>query len=544
MKNILFALSLIVTFIAFSQQKSAPKLVIGIVVDQMCYDYLYRFQPKFSSKGFIKLMQEGTNCRNTQYTYVPTFTGPGHASIYTGTTPSNHGIVGNDWYNRSTKKMMNCVADETVQTIGSDSKEGKCSPSHMKTTTITDQLKMTYPSAKVVSVSIKDRGAILPGGHLSDGSYWYDYASGQFITSSYFKNKLPNWVEDFNAKKSVDAYMEKTWETLLPIEKYTESGPDDSPYEVIYTPKTTATFPYNLKEIGNKTGKYTVFTSTPYANTFLTDFALNALKSEKLGSDNQTDFLCISYSTPDIAGHAFGPYSVEIEDIYLRLDLEIERLLSTLDATVGKDQYTLFLTADHAVVPVPQYLIDKKLPGGYFYMDELNKRLATKLTEKYGENLVEENENLNIYLNKNKLATLKLDLAEVSKFVANEIAQFDHVKAVYTADELLVAPTTNEWKTMLEKGYYNKESGDVLFILEPGYLPKSKESSNSHKGTSHGSAFNYDTHVPLIWYGKNIPKQEINRKIAITDISATLTNILFLQRSGAMTGEPILELFH
>jgi arylsulfatase A-like enzyme len=518
--------------------------VIGIVVDQMCYDYLYRFQPKFSSKGFTKLMQEGTNCRNTQYSYVPTYTGPGHASIYTGTTPSNHGIVGNDWYNRSTKKMMNCVADETVQTIGSDSKEGKCSPTHMKTTTITDQLKMTYPSAKVVSVSIKDRGAILPGGHLSDGSYWYDYATGQFITSSYFKNKLPNWVEDFNAKKSVDTYMEKTWETLLPIEKYTESGPDDSPYEVIYAPKKTATFPYDLKEIGNKTGKYTVFTSTPYANTYLTDFALNALKSEKLGSDNQTDFLCISYSTPDIAGHAFGPYSVEIEDIYLRLDLEIERLLNTLDATVGKDQYTLFLTADHAVVPVPQYLIDKKLPGGYFYMDELNQRLATKLTEKYGENLVEENENLNIYLNKKRLVSLKLAQAEVAKFVANEIAQFDHVKAVYTADELLDAPTTNEWKAMLEKGYNNKESGDVLFILEPGYLPKSKESTNSHKGTSHGSAFNYDTHVPLIWYGKNIPKQEINRKIAITDISATLTNILFLQRSGAMTGEPILELFH
>jgi arylsulfatase A-like enzyme len=299
-----------------------------------------------------------------------------------------------------------------------------------------------------------------------------------------------------------------------------------------------------LKEIGNKTGKYTVFTSTPYANTYLTDFALNALKSEKLGSDNQTDFLCISYSTPDIAGHAFGPYSVEIEDIYLRLDLEIERLLSTLDATVGKDQYTLFLTADHAVVPVPQYLIDKKLPGGYFYMDELNQQLATKLMEKYGDNLIEENENLNIYLNKKKLVTLKLELAEVAKFVANEIAQFEHVKAVYTANELLDAPTTNEWKTMLEKGYNNKESGDVLFILEPGFLPKSKESTNSHKGTSHGSAFNYDTHVPLIWYGKNIPKQEINRKIAITDISATLTNILFLQRSGAMTGEPILELFH
>ena len=544
MKNILIAVTFSFIQLINAQQKTAPKLVIGIVVDQMCYDYLYRYQAKFSTKGFTKLMHEGTNCRNTQYTYVPTFTGPGHASIYTGTTPSNHGIVGNDWYNRTTKKMINCVSDPTVQSIGTESKEGKCSPTHLKTTTITDQLKMTYPTAKVISVSIKDRGAILPGGHLSNGSYWYDYATGQFITSSFYTDQLPNWVKEFNSKKQVDTYMERTWETLLHIEKYTESGPDNSPYEVIYAPKTSATFPYNLKEIGAKNGKYTVFTSTPYANTFLTDFALNALKFENLGDDSQTDMLCISYSTPDIAGHAFGPYSVEIEDVYLRLDQEIERLLATLDASVGKDQYTLFLTADHAVVPVPQYLVDKKLPGGYFYMNELNNQIEKEFIQKYGENLMEENENLNIYLASKRIDSLKLNLEEVAQFVARIVTKAEHVKAVYTANELLTSTASNEWKSMLEKGYNNKESGDVLFILEPGFLPKSKESSNTHKGTSHGSAFNYDTHVPLIWYGKNIPKQEIHRKIAITDISATLTSILLLQRSGAMTGEPIIELFH
>lgn len=527
----------------YSQQKSSPKLVVGIVVDQMCYDYLHRFNAKFSSGGFKRLLNFGTHCTNTQYTYVPTFTGPGHASIYTGTTPSNHGIVGNDWYKRSNKKMINCVADKNYHSVGTSSKEGNCSPRNLKTTTISDQLKLTYPSAKVVSASIKDRGAILPGGHLSDGSYWYDYTTGQFITSTFYKKELPNWVNDFNNEKFVDKAMEKIWETYLPIEQYSESGPDDSPYEVIYSPKTSATFPYNLKEIGHKNGKYNTFTSTPFANTYLTNFALKAMESEKMGTDNQTDLLCISYSTPDIAGHAFGPYSVEIEDIYIRLDLEIERLLKVLDEKIGKNEYILFLTADHAVVPVPQYLIDKNLPGGYFYMDELNGKLNKELVQKYGTNLIEENENLNIYLDTKRIDSMKLDLEEVAQFVAKIIAKSDHVKAVYTAHELLNSTATNEWKSMLEKGYNSKESGDILFILEPGFLPKSKESTNSHKGTSHGSAFNYDTHVPLIWFGKNIPKRETHRKIAITDISATLTTLMFLQRSGAMTGETIHELF-
>lgn len=525
-----------------AQQHDSPKLIVGIVIDQMCYEYLYRYQDKFCENGFNLIMKEGTNCRNTLYNYVPTYTGPGHASIYTGTTPENHGIVGNEWFERPTNSTVNCVDDLTVTSVGTSSDDGKCSPHYLKTATVTDQLKLTYPSAKVISMSIKDRGAILPGGHLSNGSYWYDYSTGKFITSSFFKSELPKWVNDFNNKNAVDDYLKETWNTILDITAYGESGPDDSPYEGLLPGKTSPTFPYNLKEMTNGVPNYSLFTATPFANTYLADFVIQSIDAEQLGKDEQTDMLCISFSTPDIAGHTFGPYSVELEDIYIRLDLEIGKLIKALNEKVGKDQYVLFLTADHAVVPVPQYLTDKKLPGGYVYLTEKMMQLKKDVESKYGVDLIQDQENLNIYLNHPLMDQKKLDVKEVSNFIADKVALWEGVKRVFTDAQLRNGNSDDEWLNMIRRGYHNKVSGDVIFMLEPGYLPKSTETATSHKGTSHGSAFNYDTHVPLLWYGAKIPKQEVFRTIHIADISSTLTHLLYLQRSGAMTGEPILEI--
>lgn len=531
------------TPIANAQNPNSPKLIVGIVVDQMCYEYLYRYQDKFCENGFRLLMNQGMNCRNTHYNYVPTYTGPGHASIYTGTTPNNHGIVANEWFERESGTVINCVDDSNVKPVGTESADGFCSPHHLKTNTITDQLRMTYPDAKVISMSIKDRGAILPGGHLSNGSYWYDYASGKFITSSFFKTDLPKWVSDFNAEGQVEKYMKGTWNTLLDISAYGESGPDNSPYEHLLPGKTTPTFPYDLKVSSNGAPDFQLFTVTPFANTYLADFALCSIDAEQLGKDDQTDMLCISFSTPDIAGHSFGPYSVEIEDIYIRLDLEISKLIKQLEEKVGKDEFVLFLTADHAVVPVPQYLIDKKLPGGYVFLNEHMTELKSQLVTKFGADLILEQENLNIYLDHKKIDDLKLDMKEVQDFVASKIMMWDGVKRVFTAFQLMNSGNDDEWRDMIQRGYHARESGDVIFMLEPGYLPKLADSETARKGTSHGSAFNYDTHVPLIWYGKGIPSIEVVRRVDITDISATLTHLLYLQRNGAMTGEPILELF-
>lgn len=541
MKHILFILFSGVILSLSAQQKDSPKLVVGIVVDQMSYEYLYRFYNKFGDEGFKLMMKEGTNARNMHYNYVPTFTGPGHASIYTGSTPSNHGIVANDWYRRSTGKTENCVADPTVHTIGSTSKNGDFSPFNLKANTITDQLKLTYSASKVISISIKNRGAILPGGHLSDGSYWFDYETGNFITSSFYKEKLPDWIVDFNALRFPDESLKKTWTTYYPIEEYTESGPDDSPYEYPIGNTKKPVFPYDLTKI-ILDDPYLIFTTSPFANTHLVNLAMKAIESEGMGQDNQTDILAMSFSSTDIVGHYFGPYSVELEDMYIRLDLEIARLIKYLKKTVGEDEFTIFLTADHAIVPVPQYMLDHKLPGGYLFTDEPMAELRKSVEKKYGVDVISKLNNNNIYLDRPTIAKRDLDLSEISAFVANQIKKWDHVKRVYTEDELTISGSDDQWMDMVRRGHYNVESGDVIFILQPGYLTKSVDIKEARMGTSHGSQFNYDTQVPMLWYGKNIPAQEIHRKLNITDISATLTQLLYLQSPNALTGKPILEI--
>ena len=541
--SLLFGVFLMAS-IGYSQQIKSPKLVVGIVVDQMCYEYLYRYYDKFCEGGFRKLMADGTNCRNTQYNYIPTYTGPGHASIYTGTTPNNHGIVANDWFDMTTKKSVNCVEDSAVTPTGTVSSYGYFSPRNLKANTITDQLKLTYPDAKVVSMSIKNRGAILPGGHLSDGSYWYDFTSGKFITSSFFKKQLPQWVSDFNEEKLPEAYLKKEWNTIMDISLYAESGPDDSPYEHLLPGKTSPTFPYDLKEMTKGVPNYDLFTYTPFANTFLTDFALRSIENEGLGIDNQTDMLCISYSTPDMAGHAFGPYSVELQDIYLRLDLEIQKLIGELEKQLGKGEFTLFLTADHAVVPVPQYLMDKKLPGGYFFKRENIAHLSSLATSKFGKDYILSEDNMNIYLDVDQIIADDVSYDDIVSFITKEVQSWENVKRAFTGAQLYNSSIDDEWMDMVRKGYHHSESGDVIFMLEPGFLPKSTDSESARKGTSHGSAFNYDTHVPLLWYGKGIPAQEILRKVNVTDIAATLAHLLYLQMPNSATGEPILEIFN
>ncbi len=532
-------------FLANAQVKNSPKLVVGIVVDQMCYDYLYRFEEKYGKDGLLKLRDGGTNCRNTNYNYVPTYTGPGHASIYTGTTPATHGIVANDWYDRELGREKNCVEDTAALTVGSGSSYGKCSPHQLRAHTITDQLKLNRNGEKVISMSIKNRGAILPGGHMSDGSYWFDYSNGNFISSSFFMDQLPSWVNSFNSGNYPEDMMQGIWDTYYPISSYTESDKDDRIYEHLLPGKDRPVFPYDLKDMIAKSGfsAYELFTSTPYANTYLTDFAMAALNGEMLGQDDVTDMLCISYSTPDIIGHSFGPYSVEIEDTYIRLDREIARLIKALEKQVGKNNFVLFLTADHAVVPVPQYLSDQKLPGGYFYLDTAMTELRAYCVERFGIDFIKEQVNLNLYLDREAIKNAKLTVDEVSMALAARLREHEEVKNAYTAYELSSVAHSDRWMEMVSKGYHKAESGDVIFILEPGYLPKSRPSETSYKGTSHGSAYSYDSHVPLLWYGAGIRKQQIVRPVQITDIAATLTHILELQQPSNIEGQPILELF-
>lgn len=520
-------------------QKNAPKVVVGIVVDQMCYDYLYRFYPQFGKDGFKRLMDKGTHFRNVTYNYVPTYTGPGHASIYTGSTPSNHGIVANEWHYRPFNREVNCVEDTTVSTVGSTSGYGKRSPYFLRSNTITDQLKLTYPASKVIGVSIKDRSAILPAGHLSDGSYWYDYATGNFITSTFYKKELPAWVNQFNEQKLVLKYISTPWNLLKDSSSYTYIKEDDSPYEGLVGGKTAPVFPYDFSS-AVPVDQYNLFTITPSANTFLTDFAISALSKEQLGKHATTDFLTISYSTPDIAGHTFGPYSLEMEDMYFRLDQELARLFQTLDKEIGKGQYVVFLTADHAVVPVPQFLKDHQLPGGYLFLQSKIDSLRKTCVAKFGKDYLNTIENDNVYLTDNVLGT-ELESQVIALF-KTEITKWTEVKRVYTKEELL-SKTSENWQQMVASGYDKERSGELIFILQPGYLPKTADTPGSHKGTSHGSAFNYDTHVPVLFYGKDILPQDVFTPYEIVDITATLVHILDVQRPNTAVGKPMIELF-
>ena len=362
MNRALLILLVLISTSLFAQDK--PKLVVGIVVDQMRQEYLYRFEKKFGNGGFRRLMSDGFMLKNAHYSYIPTYTGPGHASVYTGTTPALHGIIGNDWFDKTLKANVNCVGDPNQKPVGVAEGNGDVSPWRLLTTTITDELKLaTQKSGKVIGLSMKDRGAVLPAGHMADGAYWFDGPSGKFISSTYYKPGLPVWLEKFNALNLADQYLNREWKPLLPLDQYTESGPDNTPYEARLKGKDIpSTFPYNLKELRTKNPGFDLLISTPFGDDILTEVAKAAIEGENLGADEITDFLAVSFSTPDYVGHGMGPNAVEVEDTYLRLDKNIEDLLNDLDKKVGTGKYVVFLTADHAVSDVPQYLKDNKVP--------------------------------------------------------------------------------------------------------------------------------------------------------------------------------------
>lgn len=529
-------------------QNKTPKLVVGIMVDQMRYDYLFRYYHQFGNNGFRKLLSKGFLAKNAHYNYVPTATGPGHASVYTGTTPANHGVIGNSWYVREKQRAINCVEDSTVKTVGSDSRQGANSPTNLLATTIGDQLRLASNwRSKVISISIKNRGAILPCGRAGNAAYWYDHKNGHFITSTYYIDQLPGWVTKFNQKKYSDKYLTQKWKPLKPINQYRESASDDTPYEVILRGKKKPTFPYDYSKLSKVYAKrgaqYRLISSSPYGNTLVKQMGIEAINNEKLGQGEETDMLALSFSSTDIAGHAYGPHSIEMEDIYLRLDREIAELISHLDKRVGTGNYVMFLTADHAVVNVPKYLQDNKIPGNYAPLGIYFSKLREYMAKKYGSGKWILSANYQMFLNRKLIAKRNMNLEKVQRDVARFLLQFEGIYKTYTATDLHRNNYSQGLAAILQKGYNQKRSGDVFLILNPSWLPVGRITPRTVRGTSHGSPYNYDTHVPIIFYGSNVKKGTTVRRINITDIAPTLAMMLHLQLPSATTGQPIQELF-
>ena len=533
MKKIFSFLALVL--ISNLQAQQRPKLVVGIVVDQMKMEYLYRFSDDFSPNGFKRLMNNGYTFQNMHYNYVPTYTAPGHASIYTGATPAIHGIVGNEWFNKKLGKEMYCTDDDSVKIIGEGTqKEGAMSPKNLQTTTITDELRLaTNFKGKVIGLSLKDRGAILPAGHFANWAFWYSN-TGAFISSSFYGAALPDWVTTFNQEKRFMPYINKGWDLLKPIASYNESLADDNIYEGKLNGEKPV-FPYNLKEMYDKSDA-SILRATPFGNDLLEEFAKKTIEKEELGKDNVTDFLTVSFSSTDYVGHILGPRSMELQDTYLRLDQTIADFLLYLDQTVGKDNYLLFLTADHAGAENVSYLKDHKYNVTYIDSKEIRKALRTFSIDTFGVDLVLNCSNFNLFFNKEIIKTKGLEMTKIKQSFKDFLMTQEQVKRVYTEEEILGATGNDYFLNFIAKGYDPIQNGDLIILNKPGFI------EYGPTGTSHGTAYSYDTHVPLIFYGWHIKHGESFNKKEITQIAPTIAQKIKIQFPNGTEAEVLEEI--
>ena len=536
-KNILLLFLFIATktFAQDTRPYQSPNLVVGIIVDQMRYDYLMRYWNKYGEGGFKRLINKGLNCENTHFNYMPTYTGPGHASIYAGSSPSAHGIISNDWFSRAENKMVYCAEDTSVRNVGGGAKSGSMSPKRLISSNISDELRLfSQGKSKVIGIALKDRGAIMPAGHAGNTAYWFDLrdTTGQWMTSSFYLKELPTWAKEFNAQKKANSYLSQVWNPLLPIQNYTESTEDNTVYEGKYTGEEKPVFPHNLPVL-RKTYGYPLIAATPFGNSLTKDFALAALKGEQLGQDQYPDLLAVSFSSTDYVGHQFGTMAVETEDTYLRLDRDLAEMFAYLDENIPNKNYVIFLTADHGATYNPNYLKDHRIPAGLWNPLALEDSLRALCIKKWGDNFILSFDNQQIYLDKNKMQAKNLPETEIKAALIPFLLAQNGVENVFDAETFRTQEFTKDVASRIQNGYMPKRSGDLIVHFSAGWL------DYGETGTSHGSPHNYDTHVPLLWYGKGIKSGTYTSHVNITDIAPTLAILFNCSFPNACTGEPI-----
>ena len=520
-----------------------PKLVVGIVVDQMRVDYLYRYWDNFGPGGFKRLVGEGAFLRNVQYDYAPTHTAPGHASIYTGSTPMHHGIVANDMWIRSTGTPLYCVQDDAASGVGGEGSKGQRSPNNLLATTISDELeRRTDGRSKTIGVAMKDRSSILPIGRTGDAAYWFfEGTEGHMATSTWYMTELPQWVKDFNARGLPQQYLKQSWDLLLPKDRYHQALPDDNPYEEPLAGTLRPTLPMDVKAMYETAGRSTVpLRFIPAGNTFTTEFALAAIAGEELGQDAVTDLLAISYGATDELGHEVGPRAVELEDMYIRLDLELARLFDALDSRVGKGAYTVMLTADHAAVDVPAFLRDQQGSAGYVDVNDLIGRVNAALSARFGEGeWVVQRIKEQLWMSEELIKRYGADPAEVQHVAADALLSHPMISDAITASDLARNAYGEGLRRSVQRGFMPMRSGDVCYVMRPSHL--AGYAGMSERGTEHGSPWRYDTHVPVLFMGAGIGHTEVVRTVSITDLAPTLAMIMGCALPDATLGSPVPE---
>lgn len=523
---------------AAGNAQNTPPVIVGIVVQQMRYDAIARYGKVMSDNGFKRIMYQGANCSNAYYEYMITEPAPGFATICTGANPCNHGIVANSWYDRVTKKYVQAVADNKYSAVGAEAETGKASPKQLLGTTIGDEMKLSnFKQSKVYSVSWNNYSAVIPAGRLGNAAFWFDEKSGKIISNTFYMDKLPGWVDDFNAQLLPDSYLDRGWFTLKNMSDYRASLPDNSFYELGINGKST--FPYDLRTMS--AGKdFQLLRYTPYSNELIKEFVLQLIEREDIGKDEFTDLLMINFAAPGYASDVFGIRSVELEDIYIRLDNDISAILNKLDQKLGKGNYVVFLTADRGSADSPMFLKDMGMNGEDVDVQHFMTLLNAYLRALYGdEKWVEKYYNRQIYLNHLAIERQKLNIKEVSDMASQFLLEINGISTAIPSSALLGNHSLTGIWLQAGNSFNRKRSGDIIVNLNPGDREKtdSKEFSNS----AQNSAFNHDTHVPLAFYGNGIKRQTISRRVSIADITPTLTTILRILSPDYASGSAIYE---
>ena len=548
MKRLVIIFFLILVFVKLHGQGAylppdKPKLVIGIVVEELNYNQLEKFHDKLCENGIKKLINEGTYFKNASYEYLLTQSAPGHATIATGAEPSFHGITSDNWYTPLKNELINCTKDVSVNSVGGSFESGLHSPVNLLVSTFSDELAIaTNKKAKVFGVGLKESSAIFSAGHTANAAYWFDNTTGTWMSSSYYISALPDWVNDFNAMKFSDTYLNSTWNLLRPAKDYADCLPDSNSFEIGFN--NINYFPYDLKKLrsGNifsSKNDYSLLRETPFGNSLTTNFAIRLIQKERLGKDNVTDYLSICYSATDYIGHRFGPSSVEMGDAILRLDDDIKNLLTFINDSIGKKNVLIYFTAAHGISEIPAVLEKNRIPSGYFQQNQALQLLRSYLNAIYGEGeWVKGYSERQIFLNRTLIEDARLSLDDVQKKVARFLVQFTGVEAAYPYSAFEANDFGNGNLKRIINNFSPQRSGDVIVILNPGWVEKVSDFV-----TNHNSPYEYDSHVPLIWYGWTVNRSTVTRQVNITDIAATLSTLCKIPYPNACTGEPMFELF-
>lgn len=522
---------------SFSQTKlitpEKPKLIVVLSVSQFRQDYISRYWDKFSDNGFKRIVNRGTNCKNTSYNYLISDKGVGTTTMVTGTNPSNHGIVAASWYSDLKGQIIPAIYDEKAETIGGPFEAGKCSPQQILSSTFSDEINLSNNfKSKVVGISLEPTSAVLSAGHTANSAYWFDIQEGKFISSTYYMDSLPIWVNEFNNKRIPDSYFEQEWNTLLPINEYSEGLADKNDYEQGYNNKSV--FPYEVSSVAKifkKKEKYKVLNITPFGNNLVKDFGIQSIVNDSLGHDKNTDVLFLNFTANEQIGQLFGPLSVEMEDAVLRLDREIEHFLNFVDDYVGIENTLVIFTAEHGLPYTPEYLTDHKIPSGYFNSLSAISLLKSYLNNVYGKgDWVKEYHSQQIYLNRTLIESADIKLSDFQDNVANLMLQFSGVQNTITSTSLQNTDYSQGAFAKMQNSYNQKRSGDVIIHLQNGWLEK-----HGKEIVSHGT----DTRIPLMWYGWKIKRKTIIEPVDLIDVAPTISVLLDISFPNSSTGKPI-----